>query len=141
MITHCIESVHVPDKSGYVKFTRGGKSVYQHRLAYCQARGLKLAEIKGKLVLHTCDNRKCMNPEHLILGTALDNSMDMMAKGRNCTTHSPKGSATGTAKLTEADVLAIRSRTRDLQKDIAQDYGVSRQVISTILLRQAWKHI
>jgi hypothetical protein len=75
------------DRHGYG--TRNGKLA--HRVAYERAVG---PIPDGKLVCHTCDNRRCINPQHLWLGTAEENAIDSSAKGRNCQqgkTHCPQG--------------------------------------------------
>lgn len=54
-----------------------------HRLAYCEAHGLSLDDIAGKVVMHTCDNPRCINPDHLVLGTQAQNNADRHAKGRD----------------------------------------------------------
>ena len=53
-----------------------------HRAEYCLANGLTLEDIAGLVVMHTCDNPRCINPEHLVLGTQRDNMLDMRNKGR-----------------------------------------------------------
>ena len=54
-----------------------------HRLAYIEAHGLTLDDIKGQMVLHSCDNRRCVNVEHLRLGSARDNWYDMLERRRH----------------------------------------------------------
>lgn len=59
-----------------------GGSVRMHRAEYCLANGLTLEDIAGLVVMHTCDNPRRINPEHLVLGTQRDNMLDMRSKGR-----------------------------------------------------------
>ena len=105
-----------------------------HRLSY----SMHNAEIgEGLFVLHRCDNRKCVRPDHLFLGTASDNAKDMASKLRGC-----HGEKSVTAKLTEAQVLVIRSlRGRDSHVALARRYGVSRSLIGLIMSGQRWKHL
>ncbi|AIT13642.1 HNH endonuclease [Salmonella phage BP12A] len=75
----------------------------------------------GTTVLHSCDNTLCCNPAHLSIGTPLENSEDMVSKGR-----SHKG-----YKLTDADVMNIL-QSSESGKRLSQTYGVSQQTISDI---------
>lgn len=78
---------------GHGKFRLNGKMVKAHRLAY----ELLVGDFdKSLCVLHKCDNPRCVNPEHLFLGTKGDNNSDMTAKGRHkeqLKTHCPSGHA------------------------------------------------
>lgn len=68
------------DTTGYVRLTRNKKSVYLHRYVY----ELYIGEIpEGLIVRHKCDNSKCINPEHLEIGTHKDNTQDMIKRGRS----------------------------------------------------------
>jgi hypothetical protein len=113
----------------------GGGRTYRgaHRLMWERLHG---SVPPGKMVCHRCDVRCCVNPAHLFLGTAADNSADAVAKGRTS-----RGSNRPLAKLTEADVRTIRSRVGELQRVLAAEFGVGQTVISTILRRTAWRHV
>lgn len=89
----------------------------------------------GLSVLHKCDNRKCVNPSHLFLGTQGDNIKDMVKKGRGC-----YGERNAMAKLTETQVIEIHSDKRRTFI-IAREYGVSSSVVSNIRKEKTWKHL
>ncbi len=132
-MTPCqIPDVARRDKDGYVILPAGvaGKHIKAHRLAWALANG---SDPTGMVVMHTCDNPPCVNPEHLVLGTTLDNQMDKVRKGRQAT-----GERVGSAKLTMLDVEAIRSDNRK-QYEIAASFGVCHQLISQIKAGTVWR--
>lgn len=98
----------------------GRKRRSAHRVAYEEAFG-QIPE--GLYVLHACDNRKCVNPDHLFLGTCRDNSIDMRKKARHPIYH-----------FTPEQVIEIRRRLQRGEKgvDIASSFGVSKSTISSI---------
>jgi len=119
-------------KKPYGGFDIEGRKVRAHRFSY----ELHFGPIPdGLCVCHTCDNPRCVNPDHLWLGTHQDNLADMVAKGRQA-----RGSGNGKAKLTEADVLAIRASSLG-QRKLGRIYGVTPQAISHIVHRKRWKHV
>ena len=89
---------------------------------------------KGILVLHKCDTPECVNPEHLFLGTHLDNAKDRNAKGRQA--HNG-GEKNGQAKLTWERAEKLRSDKRPYTV-LSKEYGVSIGNISSIKNRKRW---
>jgi hypothetical protein len=94
---------------------------------------------EGMHVCHKCDVPGCVNPDHLFLGTPADNAADKVRKGRQQRL-SFKGEANGCARLTEADVRAIRaSNLKGIE--LSQIYNIARGAISQIRNRKAWRHV
>ena len=121
--------------SGYGYFRWLSKPTYAHTISY----RLCVGEYDPKLsVLHKCDNRKCVNPNHLFLGTYADNNRDRANKQRSAV-----GSKSGRAKLTEKDVLVIRELASKGQNytQIAKLYDIHSDTISRIVRRKNWTHI
>lgn len=129
-------------RDGYGQFRLNGTTTAAHRVAYTLYRG-KIRP--GKFVLHSCDNRKCVNPDHLFVGTAADNARDMAAKGRQTLQKNPElfwGERHPRAILTNdqaSDILA-RSARGERQVDIARLYRVNRQVIHQIVNVKTYKN-
>lgn len=114
-------------------------NISAHRLSYILSKG---PIPDGMLVCHTCDNRKCINPDHLFLGTYQDNHDDMILKGRKRWV-ARRGSMQGNSKLNEADVALIKRKLSEGEKGrhIAAKFGVSPSTISLIKLGKFWRHV
>ncbi len=88
----------------------------------------------GNLVLHTCDNRSCVRPSHLFLGTHKDNTHDMMKKGRQ---NNAFGKDVGSSKLTQYQADEIRAGSKTIRATAAI-YGVSKSTIWGIKSGLTW---
>jgi HNH endonuclease len=128
------------DGIGYGRHGRTEDEVKAHRLSWRLARGPIPV---GAFVLHRCDVRCCVNPEHLFLGSQAENVADMIAKGR-AVKRGPRGEDNAQARLDEEDVWAIRWMAKlkvSTQAQIARDYGVSPMTISRIVNGETWIHV
>jgi len=125
------------DSRGYGNFRVGDHNERAHRVAYTLTFGAipEGGGHHGTVVMHTCDNRLCCNPAHLVLGSHADNMADMKEKGRRKAVNS--GSANGRAKLTAEQVAAIRADTRG-KRTIAPDYGISPAQVQRIRNGEQW---
>lgn len=109
---------------------------HTHRVAHRLMYKLFHGDVADDLcICHRCDNRQCVNPNHLFLGTKIDNAIDRHLKGRDS-----RGETHPAAKLTEAQVLAIRRDTRKRQ-EIANHYGVKLCTIEDIIYGRSWRHL
>lgn len=124
---------------GYGQINSGKKVLRAHRVSYEMTNGLIP---KGLNVLHSCDNRKCVNPAHLRIGTSKENTNDMDSRGRRVNSPQP-GENNAQAKLTEKEVLMIRTQHAQgvSQRALGREYGVDNTTISLIVTRKKWKHI
>jgi len=121
-------------RGGYGRLKIKGERHIAHRLSYEIFHG----KIPDQLIVrHDCDNPKCVNPNHLIIGTHKDNTGDIWARNRG---NPPKGEVNGQSKLTEEDIIVIRERRESIAKT-ARRYGVSVGCIANIRSRKTWKHI
>lgn len=138
-------------EKGYGQILVAGYHVHSHRFSWELHNG---PVPEGLQVCHDCDKnypigdatyRRCVNPLHLWLGTAHDNTQDMMKKGRH--RHGTTrlwGSQHPATKLVEAQVLEMRARwaTGTVRlKDLAADYGIAVSSVSSIVNRYNWRHI
>ena len=94
----------------------------------------------GVLACHRCDNRCCVNPDHIFLGSPSDNIRDMVRKGREGPGAFAPGNSHRLAKLSEQDVIEIR-RSHEKQSVLASRYGVHQSNISLLQNGRIWKHL
>lgn len=134
-VTGCIEWTGALMHRGYGHINWRGKVYRTHRLSYAAVNG----DIPGGMfICHKCDNPKCLNPEHLFLGTCADNHADMVRKKR-----STIGTRNPMAKINIATVQAIRiwGRTGMLHKKIAAKFGITREAVGLVLRGERWNSV
>jgi len=131
----CWPWIGAKQRAGYGHFrNQAGKTVTASRFAYEFANGPIAA---GMHVLHRCDNRACVNPAHLFLGTHNENMADMVAKKRHTFGENNKHN-----KITEVQartILALKGRARPVE--LAREYGIGAGAIHAIWRGDAWRHI
>lgn len=125
-----------PTKWGYGCIRVKHKTELAHRIAYLAFKG----DPSGMCVLHTCDNPKCVNPDHLFLGTNADNVRDKVSKNRQSKVGEYPGEKHHGAKLTNQDVLEIRKSDLS-QSKLAVLFKVTQSNIQAIKSRRTWTHI
>lgn len=122
---------HLLNGYGHIRLGgAGSKVVLAHRASWELYRGQIPA---GMFVCHHCDNRRCVNPEHLFLGTLQDNHRDMMNKRRQAW-----GEATRHAKLTLEQVREIRASVGP-REAVAAKYGITGSNVSYIRRGDTWR--
>lgn len=122
--------------TGYGRLSPRDGSELAHRYAY----RVRIAPIPDGLCLcHRCDNRKCVNPHHMFVGTRADNNRDMHGKGRGV-----RGERSGTATMTEATaraILAACGTGTEAKTVIARRFGVGIGAVHGIAHGRKWRHI
>lgn len=125
--------------NGYGCMKIAGRVCDVHRLAWL----IHFGDIaSGLLVCHKCDNRICVRPDHLFLGTSKDNVRDMIDKGRDSTR--PVGERCHKAKATTEIVSVIRTLALDTTlsyTDIGKIVGLERTTVAQIARGRSWKHV
>lgn len=121
------------NRDGYAVIWIDGIYHLAHRVSYEQSYG-KISE--GLVVRHKCDNPRCVNPSHLELGTHKDNALDRVKRDR-----SAKGIDNGRSKLTEDDVLFIRSDNGLNNSQLARMFNVDRKSIRCVKEYKTWTHV
>lgn len=123
---------------GYGHTHVGRKSFRAHRLSWLSFYG----DIPDKFcVLHKCDNRACVRPSHLFLGTRKDNAFDMIKKGRKA---KQVGELNSHAKVTAEIAMRIREEYQTggySQANLANKHGLCRRSVRDILNRKTWAHV
>lgn len=121
-------------QAGYGRFgwSHPRLTILAHRASLLIFRGLNAGQ---SLVCHRCNNPRCVNPDHLFVGTNAESMDNARRKGRTL-----QGRRNPLAKLTDGVIHAIRNDPRP-QRSIAADYGVSQDTIHNVKARKRWAHI
>lgn len=140
----CWEWHGAKNSNGYGNIRVSGNTVTAHRLAWYFSHGVIPA---GVQVLHKCDNKGCVRPSHLFLGTQLDNIADMVRKGRSKTCGNAlkniRGENNWHAQLTEKQIRQIRIAYAAgmRQQRLADKYHTTQSNISLIVRSISWVHV
>lgn len=129
----CVEYQGAIDSRGYPAIRVGRQVIRGHRLTVLAHRGRIPT---GKHVLHHCDNKRCVNLDHLFIGTHADNMADLVAKGLQ-----PRGEQVGVATLTnsQADEIRIRYFTEPTTMErLGAEYGTSATTIGRVIARRTY---
>lgn len=133
----CWEWLGATSTNGYGSIGCDGKVLLAHRVSYT----INCGTIEpGNHVMHTCDNKACVNPMHLVQGSRQDNMTDMVRKGRS---KGATGETSPNAKLTEGRVLSVRTAVASGRTitSVANEHNVSVSCIWDVVHRKTWKHI
>jgi predicted XRE-type DNA-binding protein len=129
--------------NGYGQFKVYGQSTQAHRFAWAYFNGGGLDEWQH--ICHSCDNRKCCNPNHLFGGSAQDNVQDAIGKQRReSQRHARSGERNNFAKVNAEIVTQIRTaydKGNVRQQMLADHFGISRAGVGLIVNRKTWKHV
>lgn len=123
------------NRQGYGQVKRDGKFYFAHRYSWMLHNG----EIeKGLVCCHKCDVRRCVNPDHLFVGTQKDNQQDMARKGRHVF-----GERSSQAKLTTENVLRMYQLHEEGVGTIrlAKIFGVTKNLTWMIVRGKVWHHL
>lgn len=126
----------------YAQVTAQGKVRRLHRVVYCDHNNVDIDSIDDKVIRHTCDNPRCVNPDHLLIGTHQDNMDDKVERGRSrCMT---------LRVLADDQVRAIRSAYEPSRKGVANPngyrglakrFGVDSNAIRLIIIGTTYKEV
>jgi hypothetical protein len=132
LVNGCMEWVGCKNKDGYPACGKGGifKSCALHREVFRLVHG-HVPEV----VMHTCDNRRCLNPAHLLPGTPAHNLQDKLNKGRQA-----KGARNGNSKLqqTQVDAIRVLHAAGSTYKEIMKQFAIAYVTVWRITAYKNW---
>lgn len=139
MQADCVDHGRAVAGDTYARIKVDGKMLYLHRVVLERKLGRSL--LAGEVCRHTCDNRRCINEDHLIPGTRLDNVKDMVERSRQ-----QQGDTHAHAKLSLTDVEYARRVYIPGHREfgctaLARQYGVSPATMSVAINRKTWRNL
>lgn len=134
----CWEWQACKNEKGYGLFQIFDLPKKAHRIAFEMAVGPIMNDLH---VCHTCDNRPCCNPSHLLLGTHNDNMMDRELKGRNVVMLGEENGASALINWQVIEIKRLRSSGEMSQRAVAKKVAIGQGTVSRIALGQLWKHL
>lgn len=141
MDTPCIDHGMPCDKHGYARVWHAGALRLKHRVVLAEHLGTSIDSLDGQQCRHLCHNTRCINPEHLRLGTHADNMQDMVDAGR-----ASHGEDHFNAKLTEEIVRMLRSRyvprcRVNGARAMARELGMAHHAVCLAIKGEGWRHV
>lgn len=132
----CWEWMRAVASTGYGVMNIGSERTVMraaHRLAWELTHG---PVPDGLFVCHTCDNKRCCNPDHLWLGTSAQNTADATTKGRMA-----KGEQRSLLRTEQVRDIRRRVSAGEVQRVVAEQYGICQQTVSDICRGKRWRHL
>lgn len=123
--------------SRYPEFRVNGRLIRANRYVWQQHNGREL--LPGEQVLHTCDNPRCVNPDHLFLGDTVANMRDRANKGRG---NHPRGERNGRARITwliAREIRRLYAAGGISQQKLADKFGMGQPTVSQIIRNEIWR--
>jgi len=138
--TECWNWIGCLTESGYGQIHCLGKTHRAHRVSYM----VHLGPIpEGAVILHSCDNRRCINPDHLTAGTQSDNMRDALKKGRLKVPPARKGQEHPNSFVTDRDVVRLRKEYQKGRKlsSIHKEVGLALSTVKRMLWGRTYSHL
>lgn len=135
----CIDHGKRGNKYGYGFCSFEGHSARMHRAVYCQANGVTLSDIEGLSVRHTCDNPRCINPNHLVIGTHVQNMEDMKSRKRQAYGERNARAVTTWEQVEQMRAMYVWGSSTHGCTALAKMFGLSESHVSRIVRGEVWK--
>lgn len=138
----CIDHGQPGNHLGYGTLTREGKAAGAHRVAFARHHRIPMEDIRGKVIRHTCDNPRCINPYHLLVGTHADNMRDKAVRGRAAQPYRRLLTMEDAREIRRVFAPGRRGRGNGSPTGhaaLARKYGVTKGTIHNILINRSYQ--